>query len=109
MIVKLARFLPKFRGQKSHVQCFLHILNLVAKVIIQQFEGSTKADDALAELEVNIDGIEGDESEDDGDPDEEAPELSEIQGDDSDEGDVTESIQPVKAVLNKVSRPYLCQ
>src|SRR5712675_1109467 len=40
MIVKLAQILPAFKGEKSRVWCFLHIVNLIAKAIIRQFDAS---------------------------------------------------------------------
>lgn len=101
MTVRLARLLPRFRGDKSRVRCFLHIVNLVAKVIIRQFDGSKRAgdaEDALAELENDLESEdEGEESDDD------IPELDEMDED----IDVAESIQPVQSVLNKVRCPCL--
>jgi hypothetical protein len=32
MISALAHILPNFEGQKAHIQCFAHVLNLVVKV-----------------------------------------------------------------------------
>ena len=94
MIVKLAQILPAFKGEKSRVQCFLHIVNLIAKAIIRQFNASKGG------LEV-----EEDEGED-----ESGNEVDEVDDDDNDNGDdngddddaVLESIQPVRVVLNKV-------
>ncbi|KAI0739256.1 hypothetical protein C8Q80DRAFT_1112226, partial [Daedaleopsis nitida] len=37
MIDSLAVRLPDHDGQQGRVQCFLHILNLVAKSLLQQF------------------------------------------------------------------------
>ncbi|KAH9968256.1 hypothetical protein BC827DRAFT_1122499, partial [Russula dissimulans] len=38
MIVRLSQILPVFRGERMHIWCFLHIVNLIAKVIIHQFD-----------------------------------------------------------------------
>ena len=44
MITELAKILPKF-SEVGHTQCFLHIVNLVAKSIIRQFDIPKKQDD----------------------------------------------------------------
>ena len=44
MITKLTKILPKF-SKVGHTQCFLHIVNLVAKSIIRQFNIPKKQDD----------------------------------------------------------------
>jgi hypothetical protein len=57
MIVKLADLLAGFPGKPNQTCCFLHIINLVAKSVIQQFDvAKGKADDALdkAEQELHI-------------------------------------------------------
>ncbi|KAH9952402.1 hypothetical protein BC827DRAFT_1094535, partial [Russula dissimulans] len=38
MIVRHSRILPVFRGERMRIRCFLHIVNLIAKVIIYQFD-----------------------------------------------------------------------
>ena len=43
MITELAKILPKF-SEVGHTQCFLHIVNLVAKSIIRQFDVPKKQD-----------------------------------------------------------------
>lgn len=42
MIDSLAERLPDFDGQKGRVRCFLHILNLVAKSLLRQFDTRTE-------------------------------------------------------------------
>ncbi|KAI0752331.1 hypothetical protein C8Q80DRAFT_1064774, partial [Daedaleopsis nitida] len=37
MVDKLADLLPEFGGQQGQVRCFLHILNLLAKSLLCQF------------------------------------------------------------------------
>ncbi|KAF8546591.1 hypothetical protein OG21DRAFT_1373998, partial [Imleria badia] len=38
MIKALSKMVPTFRGAASHTRCFLHIVNLVAKSLIRQFD-----------------------------------------------------------------------
>ena len=44
MIAELAKILPNF-SEDGHTRCFLHIVNLVAKSIIRQFDVQKKRDD----------------------------------------------------------------
>ncbi|KAF9220503.1 hypothetical protein BS17DRAFT_639536, partial [Gyrodon lividus] len=50
MIERLAEHVPKFMGAASQTHCFLHVVNLVAKMLVLQFN-TKKAleDDELAE------------------------------------------------------------
>ena len=55
MIAELANILDDFPGPANHTQCFAHILNLVVKSVIQQFDLPKKnsnriLDDAANEL-----------------------------------------------------------
>ena len=38
MINELSRLVPKFPGATNQTRCFLHILNLVVKSVIKQFD-----------------------------------------------------------------------
>lgn len=38
MIDELHVHIPEFAGSPSHTRCFLHIINLVAKSLIHQFD-----------------------------------------------------------------------
>ncbi|KAI0743016.1 hypothetical protein C8Q80DRAFT_1081465, partial [Daedaleopsis nitida] len=38
MITRLAALLPDFDGPPNRVRCFAHVLNLVAKSLIRQFD-----------------------------------------------------------------------
>ncbi|RDX54668.1 hypothetical protein OH76DRAFT_1315606, partial [Lentinus brumalis] len=38
MIEEIARLLPFFEGQYHRVRCFSHIVNLVAKSMLRQFD-----------------------------------------------------------------------
>ncbi|KAF8523880.1 hypothetical protein BU17DRAFT_43344, partial [Hysterangium stoloniferum] len=42
MIRELENMVPSFSGSTSHTHCFLHIINLVAKLLIQQFDVKRK-------------------------------------------------------------------
>ena len=59
MIVELSELITKFPGPANQIRCFLHILNLVVKSIIKQFDSpktqSGKLDDALLELAGDLD------------------------------------------------------
>ncbi|KAJ3574247.1 hypothetical protein NP233_g1903 [Leucocoprinus birnbaumii] len=101
MTDKLVRHLPGFRGEKSRVRCFLHIINLVAKVILRQFEcrksslgSSTEAveDEGDEEVEEEGDGAEDEIKEKDVDGLAELSEASE------------EDVEPVRQVLTKLHK-----
>ncbi|KIK80334.1 hypothetical protein PAXRUDRAFT_158962, partial [Paxillus rubicundulus Ve08.2h10] len=38
MIRELSKLVPMFGGSASHTRCFLHIVNLIAKTLIRQFD-----------------------------------------------------------------------
>jgi len=54
MIAELEMLLPEFAGSASHTCCFLHIVNLVAKSLIHQFnvkKMTVEGDHELADLQ----------------------------------------------------------
>jgi hypothetical protein len=58
MIEELANLVPTFPGKVNQTCCFLHIINLVVKSVIQQFDVEKgKADDALDEAELELCGL----------------------------------------------------
>jgi len=60
MIAELAKILPNF-SEVSHTWCFLHIVNLVAKSVIRQFDVQKKRDDEhLDEAEQELRDLAGD-------------------------------------------------
>jgi len=60
MITKLAKILPKF-SEASHTQCFLHIVNLIAKSILKQFDVPKKwEDEDLDDAEQGLCDLAGD-------------------------------------------------
>jgi len=95
MIDKLRIDLPKFGGRATHTRCFLHTVNLVAKSLIREFEGSKERD--AGDLEVggfdSDDAIDDDNSDGLGDSDEllGTNEHEELQND-----------RPIKEALAKV-------
>ena len=53
MIEELANLLPNFPGSPNRCHCFLHVVNLIAKSLLKQFEvpNKTSADAALDRVE----------------------------------------------------------
>jgi hypothetical protein len=122
MIDELADLLDDFPGEANRTRCFAHILNIVAKSIIKQFDvpkaqANEVLDDAAKELEalaIDLDieeriSCEGQSGEGEGNDDEiEDDSLdgwADVRGELSDEErkalDV--SLQPVRLVLVKAS------
>ena len=55
MIEELSKILRDFPGETNHTQCFLHIVNLIAKQPLKQFDIPCKdADSALNESEKEL-------------------------------------------------------
>ena len=118
MIEELANLLDNFPGEANWTRCFTHILNLVAKIIIKQFDVSKAWADKvldgaakeLAALAVNLD-IEEWISCESGDGEEDADEEDNVDGwTDVCDGLSSEeiealdkSLQPVHLVLVKAS------
>lgn len=121
MIRQLEELVDAFKGPESQTRCFTHILNLIAKSVIRQFdvpkarardnEVFDEATMALIELAGNIDVEEQEmaESRDDGDDDEDDENVEGWM----DEMDtmtaeqltaLNESVQPVRLMLVKVRR-----
>jgi hypothetical protein len=121
MIEELADLLDDFPGEANRTRCFAHILNLVAKNIMKQFDvpkahADGVLDDAakeLAALAIDLDveeriSREGQSFEGEGDEDEDddnldgwvdvRAELSDVEREELDEG-----LQPVRLVLVKAS------
>lgn len=117
MIEELVDLLPNFPGPANRCRCFLHIVNLIAKTLLKQFDVPRKdasaaldaAEQKLLELAAGLDVEElmtvaesgtGDEVDDDnvdGWVDEMA-ELTEEEGD-----ELHKQIQPARLVLVKVN------
>ena len=113
MIAELVNLLDNFPGPANQTQCFTHILNLVVKIIIQQFDlpkskGNKILEDAAKELlslAGNIeltrrDRKEGEEDEDDNVEGwiDECTLMTDVELEELDE-----SVEPVRLLLTKVS------
>ena len=124
MIAHLSEKLDSFPGEPNRTRCFAHILNLVAKCVMKQFDAPKKKkngdnggegeDPEEEDVEIPLDGLHGPgvESDEDGNDGEEG-----LDGEEDDEevpdgregmsaGEVRvleESVKPVRHVLTKVS------
>jgi hypothetical protein len=127
MIDRLAELLPTFPGVANRTRCFTHILNLVAKCIMKQFDSPKSKKGAkpdcdvanvsdnkdFADLAAALDELE-DELEDEGEMevghnDEEIEKM--LDEDDEQKGmtakeirDLERSVKPVQLILTKVCR-----
>jgi hypothetical protein len=117
MINELVDLLNDFPGESNRTRCFTHILNLVAKSIIKQFnvpkaQADEVLDDAakeLAALAIDLDDEERISREGEGDDDEN--EDNNVEGwtdvrkelSDEEREDLDTSLQPVRLVLVKAS------
>jgi hypothetical protein len=103
--MELARRLPWFPGENARCRCFAHVLNLVVKSILRQFEGDKGSRETHhADEDPGVEGygtLELEEMEEDSEPEEEV--IVDV-----DELDV--NIRPVGKMLSKVSHffAYLC-
>ena len=118
MVEHLATLVENFPGAANQTRCFTHILNLVAKSVLRQFDVAKKtaddppdlneAFDALALLaeELEDSGIPADnEEEDDGEgADDNDDGLGDERGGMSDEevAELEQSLIPVRLMLTKV-------
>lgn len=107
MINHLATLLENYPGRANRTRCFTHILNLVAKCIMKQFDkpkkkktGETEdSDEEADDLAAALDDLEEDDEnermdwENDMRADMTAEEVKELE----------ESVKPVRRVLGKVS------
>jgi hypothetical protein len=116
MIDELEVMLEDFPGAPNRTRCFTHILNLVAKSVMKQFdlpkakagEALTAAAQALSTLAGDIETEEtemGGDMAQDGDDDDDEDGLADVRDGMSDEeiAELDESLQPVRLVLVKVS------
>jgi hypothetical protein len=118
MVDELSTLLHDFPGKANHTHCFLHIVNLVAKQLLKQFDIPQKnVDSALDEAEQQLlklaAGIDIEElvtsakqgaglgSEGNDDIDGWVNEMDELDLDERNE--LEKSVQPIRLVLMKVS------
>ena len=110
MIDALAELLPAFPGGANRMRRFTHILNLVVKVILRQFDGAKeKANERLEGALHNIDDLVGDIEVLEGDDDELDDNEQEGSADPCDAmseeecDDLDATVHPLRLVLTKVS------
>lgn len=121
MIDHLAVLIDEFPGAANQIRCFAHILNLVAKSVLRQFEAPKKGKALDAELAAAINEIDGDDETSDGGINEGGDECDDVDDevvDDDEDGlqdeldelseeellSVKESVKPIRLVLTKVSQ-----
>jgi hypothetical protein len=122
MVTELADLLEDFPGPANQTRCFTHVLNLVVKSIIRQFDllnskgGKNRMFDEAAKellsLAGNID-VEEDEASRDGEDGEEG-EDDNVEGwidertllDDEDLEELEKSVEPVRLLLTKVRKLF---
>ena len=128
MVSELEKLLEVFPGESNCTRCFDHIVNLIAKSVIRQFDtptgkGNEAFNDVLRELMVSAGDLERGElvmragescgSEVDSD-DDDMDSLVDEQEDmsETDRTELDDNIRPVRCVLVKVSiasaLPWLC-
>ena len=117
VIKKLSKLLKSFPGNANHTCRFLHILNLVAKSMIQQFDlPKDKADEALTEVERELmslaDGLNDDGGKGGGDSDDKNKDTvddmdswidKQLKMSEKERMELDAGVQPVRMVLVKVS------
>jgi len=116
MIVELMDLICNFSGEANHTRYFTHIINLMAKILLRQFDvPNKKADNALDDAEKILlelaEGIDLEElhmrvefqidGEDDYDVDGLVDEVTKLL--DNEQERLSESIRPVKLTLVKVT------
>jgi len=115
MIEELADLLDDFPGAANQTRCFLHILNLVVKSIIKQFDlPKAQADGIIDEATKELLALAGDidleeeQTRDDGKDDEDDNDNEEGWVDERqsmaewEKDELDESVQPVRLLLTKV-------
>jgi hypothetical protein len=115
MIDHLENMIEAFPGQPNRTRCFAHIINLVAKSLIKQFDvtkkkGESDVDDSDEELFRLLQGVDLEDlqtrlRETDGDLDDDnvegwVDEVAEM--DDDERVELLDAIKPVQLVLAKV-------
>ena len=116
MIVELSKSLPNFPGLANRSRCFTHVLNLVVKSIMRQFDvpkaqENGAMDEAAKELAATLEDEElsswasvTEGSEDDDDVDGWIDERDDMTEDER--NDLIEDVEPVRLMLVKVSLYY---
>jgi len=124
MTDKLVDMLPNFLGQANHCHCFLHIVNLIVKTLLKQFDVPKKNVDAalnaaereLLELAAGINMEEMVTIAEIGAGDKDDDETDNVEGwvdemallSDEERAELNKNIGPVRLVLVKVSESEHC-
>ena len=118
MIEHLAALIETFPGTANQTCCFAHILNLVAKSVLRQFEAPKKGKVVDVEIAADVDDMdvdasdkgsnessdECDDGEDDDDDDDEEGLPDELDALSMEEMTrLKDSVKPIRLVLTKVS------
>jgi hypothetical protein len=118
MTMHLETLVPSFSGAPTCTRCFLHIINLVAKSILKQFDSMNAnvnddlpVEDRDSDDTSSLDGLTSagqyDGDEEDVDDDVEGW-VDEVETMDADErADLMQSLHPVKVMLVKVSATHI--
>ncbi len=126
MTEELGNLLPEFQGDYSYTRCFLHILNLVAKAMLKQFniaevkDPETLVDDDVRELaelaeelaeeeRATAGELQQEEGENAGELEDDEDWVDEVETLEGEEREEFErNIRPIKKVLVKVSSAVRC-
>ena len=123
MISELPGFVKDFPGPANQTRCFAHILNLVVKSILHQFDlpktkSAAPLDDGSKELLSLAGNVEDEEDvlsrEGEGGVDTDEPEDDNVEGwvderhamDDDDVDELERSVKPVRVLLTKVRQLF---
>ena len=123
MVEHLATLVETFPGAPNQTRCFAHILNLVAKSVLRQFEGPKEKKELTGTLPTVVQEINSDNDDElsDGGNNEGDDECDDVEDDvvDDDEDGlidevdelseeelarVKENVKPIRLVLTKVSQ-----
>lgn len=121
MIEELPKLIAAFPGAANHTRCFDHVLALVAKRIVRQFDvtsgvDSEAMDEAERELRELAEGIDieeeaaqrerdtGDDDRDDDDEGNDDEEMAQLSV--ADRAELDESTRPIRMLLVKVSKTF---
>jgi hypothetical protein len=115
MVAELAKRLPEFPGSANHTRCFAHILNLIARSVIQLFDspvardidGAGSDDGQIEALAALAEGIEQEEEEmavnDTGEDDNTDGWVDEVELlTEEEREELDESLIPIRTVIVKV-------
>lgn len=123
LVDELAKILPRFGGETNRTRCFLHIVNLVAKSLLREFDAPKKKD--IGSSSSAAEDLMDEFAEDTMEEEEEEEEELQMHVDDSNENEcdddddegwvdevellstrehaaLTSSIRPIRVVLIKV-------